>query len=71
MHLLRVGQPGLHFLGLPWLHAWGSGRLSGVARDAMFLAEQIEGAMGVALGEPQRVACTRMARSISGLTRRE
>lgn len=34
--------PGLYFLGLPWLYTWGSGRFSGVARDALFLAEQIE-----------------------------
>ncbi|WP_341891464.1 MSMEG_0569 family flavin-dependent oxidoreductase [Variovorax sp. YR752] len=34
--------PGLYFLGLPWLHTWGSGRFSGVARDAQYLAEQIE-----------------------------
>jgi putative flavoprotein involved in K+ transport len=33
--------PGLYFLGLPWLHSWGSGRFSGVARDAWFLADQI------------------------------
>lgn len=38
------GEPGLYFLGLPWLHTWGSGRFSGVARDALYLAEQIEGA---------------------------
>jgi putative flavoprotein involved in K+ transport len=35
-------QPGLYFLGLPWLHTWGSGRFSGVARDALYLAERIE-----------------------------
>lgn len=35
-------QPGLYFLGLPWLHTWGSGRFSGVARDALYLAEQID-----------------------------
>jgi putative flavoprotein involved in K+ transport len=34
--------PGLYFIGLPWLHTWGSGRFSGVARDALFLAERIE-----------------------------
>jgi len=34
--------PGLYFLGLPWLHTWGSGRFSGIARDAQFVAEQIE-----------------------------
>ena len=33
---------GVYFLGLPWLHSWGSGRFSGVARDAEFLAEDIE-----------------------------
>lgn len=42
VHLRGVtGVPGLYFLGLPWLHTWGSGRFSGVARDAMYLAEQI------------------------------
>ncbi|MEC5399857.1 MSMEG_0569 family flavin-dependent oxidoreductase [Uliginosibacterium sp. H1] len=33
--------PGLYFLGLPWLHTWGSGRFSGIARDALYLAERI------------------------------
>jgi putative flavoprotein involved in K+ transport len=33
---------GLYFLGLPWLHTWGSGRFSGIARDAAHLAELIE-----------------------------
>ena len=33
---------GLYFLGLPWLHTWGSGRFSGVARDATYLADRIE-----------------------------
>jgi len=37
-----TAQPGLYFLGLPWLHTWGSGRFSGVARDASYLAECIE-----------------------------
>jgi putative flavoprotein involved in K+ transport len=32
---------GLYFLGLPWLHTWGSGRFSGVARDAAHIAEVI------------------------------
>jgi putative flavoprotein involved in K+ transport len=34
-------QPGLYFLGLPWLHTWGSGRFSGVARDASYLAQAV------------------------------
>ena len=37
-----TAQPGLYFLGLPWLHTWGSGRFSGVARDARYLAERIQ-----------------------------
>jgi len=36
-----TGQPGLYFLGLPWLYTWGSGRFSGIARDAEYVAEQI------------------------------
>jgi putative flavoprotein involved in K+ transport len=32
---------GLYFLGLPWLYTWGSGRFSGVARDATYLADYI------------------------------
>jgi len=34
--------PGVYFLGLPWLYTWGSGRFSGVARDAEYLAEHIK-----------------------------
>ncbi|QIB50714.1 MSMEG_0569 family flavin-dependent oxidoreductase [Pseudomonas sp. OIL-1] len=37
-----TAQPGLYFLGLPWLHTWGSGRFSGIARDAEYLAEQVK-----------------------------
>jgi putative flavoprotein involved in K+ transport len=33
--------PGLYFIGLPWLHSWGSGRFSGVARDAAFVVQRI------------------------------
>lgn len=32
---------GLYFLGLPWLYTWGSGRFSGIARDAEYLAERV------------------------------
>jgi putative flavoprotein involved in K+ transport len=32
---------GLYFLGLPWQYTWGSGRFSGVARDAAYLTQQI------------------------------
>ena len=37
-----TSMPGIYFLGLPWLYTWGSGRFSGVARDAEYLAEHIE-----------------------------
>jgi putative flavoprotein involved in K+ transport len=39
-----TAQAGLYFLGLPWLYTWGSGRFSGVARDAEYLVEQIASA---------------------------
>ena len=32
---------GLYFLGLPWLFTWGSGRMSGIARDARYIADCI------------------------------
>lgn len=32
---------GVYFVGLPWLHTWGSGRFSSVSRDAAHLVEQI------------------------------
>jgi putative flavoprotein involved in K+ transport len=45
-----TAEPGLYFLGLPWLHTWGSGRFGGVGRDAMFLAERIAAAADAGLG---------------------
>ncbi|RFA09110.1 FAD-dependent oxidoreductase [Subtercola boreus] len=41
-----TGIPGLYFLGLPWLHTWGSGRFAGIARDAEYVAGAIGGALG-------------------------
>ncbi|EKS71491.1 MULTISPECIES: MSMEG_0569 family flavin-dependent oxidoreductase [Caballeronia] len=32
---------GLYFVGLPWLHTWGSGRFSGVARDAQYIVDAV------------------------------
>jgi putative flavoprotein involved in K+ transport len=32
---------GLYFIGLPWLHTWGSGRFAGLARDAEYLADRL------------------------------
>jgi putative flavoprotein involved in K+ transport len=39
-----TAHKGLYFLGLPWLHTWGSGRFSGVARDAQYVVDQVSGA---------------------------
>ncbi|AWB92294.1 MSMEG_0569 family flavin-dependent oxidoreductase [Aeromicrobium chenweiae] len=36
--------PGLYFLGLPWMHTWGSGRFAGIARDAEHVFRCIVGA---------------------------
>jgi putative flavoprotein involved in K+ transport len=49
-------QPGLYFLGLPWLHTWGSGRFSGVSRDAAFLAERIRTQTDCKLGDTRYAA---------------
>ena len=46
--------PGAYFVGLPWLYTWGSGRFSGVARDAEYLAEQIKARMRLARSERQQ-----------------
>jgi putative flavoprotein involved in K+ transport len=35
-------QPGLYFLGLPWLHTIKSGLLAGVGDDAAYVAEHIQ-----------------------------
>lgn len=33
---------GLYFVGMPWLHTWGSGRFWGVGDDAGYIVETIE-----------------------------
>ena len=33
--------PGLSFVGLPWMHTWGSGRFLGIDRDARHIATTI------------------------------
>jgi putative flavoprotein involved in K+ transport len=35
--------PGLSFVGLPWMHTWGSGRFLGIDRDASYVAAAIIG----------------------------
>jgi putative flavoprotein involved in K+ transport len=46
--------PGLYFIGLPWLYTWGSGRFSGVDRDARYLCDAIARQAGIT---PQTLAC--------------
>ena len=36
-----TGVDGLMFVGLPWMHTWGSGRFLGIDRDAKHIAETI------------------------------
>lgn len=41
-HVRGVTQvPGVLFIGLPWLHTWGSGRFASVARDAEHVAAHV------------------------------
>lgn len=44
--------PGLYFVGLPWMHTWGSGRFLGVAADAEHIADCIVGPNRSAQGSP-------------------
>ncbi len=46
--------PGLMFVGLPWLHSWGSGRFSGIAEDAEHVVAAI-----VARTVPAEIAALR------------
>lgn len=44
--------PGLYFLGLHWMHTFGSGLLSYVGRDAAYIARHMEALGSEALGSP-------------------
>lgn len=49
-------QPGLYFVGLPWLHTWGSGRFSGVSRDAHYIVDHIVTVRSTTGGRRESVA---------------
>lgn len=51
-------SPGLYFIGLPWLHTWGSARFSGVADDAEHLAETIRLRLQLTDARHERLECT-------------
>jgi putative flavoprotein involved in K+ transport len=55
-----TASDGLYFVGLPWLYTWGSGRFSGVATDAAYLADQIVGRVGKPL-VPRAAALNELA----------
>ncbi|WP_214403043.1 MSMEG_0569 family flavin-dependent oxidoreductase [Pseudonocardia lacus] len=52
---------GLYFLGLPWQWTWGSGRFSGVARDAEHLAERVRSQRGLTRTGPRGDVCNVLA----------
>jgi putative flavoprotein involved in K+ transport len=56
-----TSSPGLYFLGLPWLWTWGSGRFSGVGRDAEFLADRIRSQRGLTSTGPRGDVCNVLA----------
>jgi putative flavoprotein involved in K+ transport len=47
---------GVYFVGLPWLYTWGSGRFSGVARDAEHVVQQIRERQEMRTMAPDAVA---------------
>lgn len=49
--------PGLYFLGLPWMHTWGSARFSGIAEDAEYLVEKIAANVGEEQRKQRQLAC--------------
>ncbi|QFR33822.1 MSMEG_0569 family flavin-dependent oxidoreductase [Ancylobacter sp. TS-1] len=40
-----TGSAGVYFVGLPWLHTWGSGRFGSVGRDAAHIVDHIAARM--------------------------
>jgi putative flavoprotein involved in K+ transport len=51
----------LYFLGLPWLHTWGSGRFLGIAADAEHVTGHLTGRTGPALTESAAALARRVS----------
>ena len=49
---------GLYFIGLPWLHTWGSGRFCGVSDDARYLGRVISLRLQRRDASQERLECT-------------
>lgn len=47
-----TSEDGVYFIGLPWLHTWGSGRFGSVGRDAEFIVAHMAERM---MAEPARL----------------
>jgi putative flavoprotein involved in K+ transport len=41
-----TNEEGVYFIGLPWLHTWGSGRFGAVGRDAEHIVQVIQTRLG-------------------------
>ncbi|GJD76377.1 MSMEG_0569 family flavin-dependent oxidoreductase [Methylobacterium goesingense] len=41
-----TNEPGVYFIGLPWLNTWGSGRFGAVGRDAEHVVQAIQQRLG-------------------------
>ena len=53
IHLRGVTDvAGLYFVGLPWLHTWGSGRFAAVADDAEFVVAALAGSVSDSSSHP-------------------
>jgi putative flavoprotein involved in K+ transport len=48
----ETAVPGFRFVGLPWMHTWGSGRFHAVARDAEHIAARIADSVREPVSEP-------------------
>jgi putative flavoprotein involved in K+ transport len=48
----ETSVPGFHFIGLPWMHTWGSGRFHAIASDA----EHVAGMIAARVDQQVRVA---------------
>ena len=55
--------PGLSFIGLPWMHTWGSGRFLGIDRDARHVADHVVASLG---GSRRSVAAGVSAAAVNG-----
>ena len=53
-----TNSSGLYFIGLPWLHTWGSGRFCGVGDDAIHLAKLIALRLQKRDASQERLECT-------------